>query len=146
MSWKQVAKIFRHRWLSAEGIAERNIDRYFHVSEEIREARNEAATVRRAYLHEKARADEAVRLLHDYDPEEAERLMEQKYDRARLDEDRTAKPKTEIVGHYPEGRRNFYANAERLTYRATTDQCARCWARGSKPCEVCNYPLPRRTE
>lgn len=22
------------------------------------------------------------------------------------------------------------------------ERCARCWARGSKPCVVCNYPLP----
>jgi hypothetical protein len=23
-------------------------------------------------------------------------------------------------------------------------RCARCWARGENPCEVCNYPLPRK--
>lgn len=46
---------------------------------EVKEARNEAATVWRAYLHERERANEAVRLLHDYDPEEGERLMDSAY-------------------------------------------------------------------
>lgn len=40
---------------------------------------------------------------------------------ARLDEDRTAKPKTEIVGHFPAGKKNFYHNAERLEVRPTPE-------------------------
>ncbi len=27
--------------------------------------------------------------------------------------------------------------------RNPKDQCARCWARHGKPCQVCNYPLDR---
>lgn len=30
--------------------------------------------------------------------------------------------------------------------RHPMDQCARCWARNGRPCEVCNYPLPRKEE
>lgn len=35
--------------------------------------------------------------------------------------------------------------AIRSNLRPASDQCARCWARGQRPCEVCNYPLPRPT-
>lgn len=38
---------------------------------------------------------------------------------ARVDADGTAKPKTEIVGHFPIGKKNFYSNAERLSVRPT---------------------------
>lgn len=51
------------------------------LEEEIKEARNEAATVRRAYLHERWRADEAVRLLDVYDSEAAKKLADQAYRR-----------------------------------------------------------------
>lgn len=30
--------------------------------------------------------------------------------------------------------------------RSPDDQCARCWARNVRPCEVCNYPLDRKPE
>ena len=36
---------------------------------------------------------------------------------ARLDEEGTAKPLTEIVGVYPAGKKNFYSNAEALLHR-----------------------------
>lgn len=40
-------------------------------------------------------------------------------ERARLDADRTAKPKTEIVGVFPPGTKGFYHNAESLIARPT---------------------------
>lgn len=42
--------------------------------------------------------------------------------RARLDEEGTAKPKTEIVGVFPAGKKNFYHNAEQLIARPTESQ------------------------
>lgn len=45
-----------------------------HLNTEIREARNEAAVVRRAYLHERQRATTAVAALQPFNLELAERL------------------------------------------------------------------------
>lgn len=50
------------------------------LREEIREARNEASVVRRAYLHERGRANAAVRALENVGAlAEAGRLDEHKY-------------------------------------------------------------------
>jgi hypothetical protein len=46
---------------------------------EVKEARNEAATVRRAYLHERSRADKAVEYLLIHDRSNAEALKEHAY-------------------------------------------------------------------
>jgi hypothetical protein len=68
--------------------------------------------------------------------------------KARLDSDGTAKPKTEIVGVYPVGKKNFYHNAEELIVRPTeqgtndacvvkpgADLCGLC-DRGTEGCTI----------
>jgi hypothetical protein len=42
--------------------------------------------------------------------------------KARLDADKTAKPKTEIVGVFPPGKVNHYHNASELVVRPTEDE------------------------
>lgn len=44
----------------------RSEESILRLEAEIREARNEAATVRRAYLHEKQRAEKAIRVLKQH--------------------------------------------------------------------------------
>jgi hypothetical protein len=52
--------------------------------------------------------------------------------RARLDADRTAKPMTEIVGVFPEGKKSFFHNAESLIARPTEE--GRRTVEGQPPC------------
>jgi hypothetical protein len=49
-------------------------------------------------------------------------VKKRKIKRARIDGDKTAKPKTEIVGVFPRGKKNFYDNAERLVVRPTKEE------------------------
>lgn len=64
---------FVHRLADASDAKVREIEA------EVLEARNEAAVVRRAYLHERLRANTAVSALADHDPQLAKKLAEQAY-------------------------------------------------------------------
>lgn len=55
------------------------LDRIKALESEILEARNEADAVRRAYLHEKHRAETAIAALRAYDPKGAARLVHWEY-------------------------------------------------------------------
>lgn len=51
--------------------------------------------------------------------------MTEEKTKARLDEDKTAKPKTEIVGVFPAGKKSFFHNAESLLVRDVADYVPR---------------------
>jgi chromosome segregation ATPase len=67
---------------AAHAHADEALEQASKARAECREARNEAATVRRAYLHEKHRAETAIAALRAYDPKEAARLVHWEYEGA----------------------------------------------------------------